>query len=436
MEEHKDARVRFAPSPTGYLHVGSARTALFNWLFAKRYNGKLILRIEDTDLKRSQKKYLDEIIDSLKWLGLDWDEGPYFQSQRTAIYKEYAEKLVKEGKAHYEDGAIRFKVPPEKIKLHDLVHKEIDFDNSLLGDFIIVKSDGMPTYNFACVVDDAQLGITHVIRGDDHIPNTPKQIAIYHALGLKEPKFVHIPLILGMDRSKLSKRHGAVAIAEYRKEGFLPEALFNFMSLLGWSPGGNRELMSKEEIAAAFSIKNINKVSAVFDYEKLKWMNSQHIKKMADEKLLDLVMPYLKSKKYVKEGTGRAYLLKLVNLFRGRMKLMSEFPSVANFFFLENVKYDDLAVLDYLKKAGVAKNLALLKDRLSELEAFDKIAIEQAVRGLATELEIEAADLIHPTRVALTGKSVSPGLFDIIELLGKEKVIKRISRAIKAAKMG
>ncbi len=241
-------RVRFAPSPTGYLHIGSARTALFNWLFARHQKGEFLLRIEDTDIKRSGKKYLDEILESLKWMGMDWDGELLFQSKRTEIYKEYAEKLLSQGKAYYEKSAVIFKIPPETVKINDLVHGEIEFDNALLESLVIMKSDGMPTYNFACVVDDAQTNITHVIRGDDHISNTPKQIALYNAFGIKPPEFAHIPLILGPDRSKLSKRHGAVSIREYNKKGFLPEALVNFLALLGWSPKDNREIMSKEEL--------------------------------------------------------------------------------------------------------------------------------------------------------------------------------------------
>ncbi|MDD2654461.1 MAG: glutamate--tRNA ligase family protein, partial [Candidatus Omnitrophica bacterium] len=277
-------RVRFAPSPTGNLHIGGARTALFNWLYAKSQKGQFILRIEDTDAKRSAQQYLDEILFSLKWLGFDWDEI-YYQSKRQDIYKEYAGKLVKEAKATHSEGAIIYTVPERKIKVYDLIRGEIEFDAEDIKDQVLMKSDGTPTYNFACVVDDATMNITHVIRGDDHISNTPKQIMLYEALGFNLPKFAHLPLILGKDGGRLSKRTGATAISEYRNMGYLPEALVNYLMLLGWSPDANQEIVPIERAIKNFSIKKVNKTAAVFSIEKLNWINNQYLKKIDENKL-------------------------------------------------------------------------------------------------------------------------------------------------------
>ncbi|MEE8317357.1 MAG: glutamate--tRNA ligase family protein, partial [Candidatus Omnitrophota bacterium] len=263
-------RVRFAPSPTGSLHVGSARTALFNWLYARVQSGKFILRIEDTDKKRSSDAYLKEIISDLEWLGLTWDEGPYFQARRLDLYLSYADRLIKQGSAYRDKEAVIFKVPAEKIKIYDLVHEEIEVDNSLIGELVLIKSDRMPAYNFACVVDDIDMRISHVIRGDDHISNTNKQLALYNALGARPPKFAHIPLILGSDKARLSKRFGAVSISEYREKGYLAEAMVNYLALLGWSPGDNREFMERPQIVKNFSFKRVNKAGAEFNEDKLR----------------------------------------------------------------------------------------------------------------------------------------------------------------------
>ncbi|MDP6685822.1 MAG: glutamate--tRNA ligase family protein, partial [Candidatus Omnitrophota bacterium] len=270
-------RVRFAPSPTGNLHIGSARTALFNWLYARSQGGKFILRIEDTDKTRSNEEYLKEILSSLEWLGLEWDEGPYFQSKRQDIYHSYVEKLLTQGLAYKDGEAVIFKVPHEKIKIYDVVHGEIEVDNSLIGELVLIKSDRTPTYNFACVIDDIDMKLTHIIRGDDHISNTNKQLALYKALGVKPPKFAHIPLILAPDKSRLSKRFGAVAISEYRQKGYLPQAMVNYLALLGWAPGDNREFMDTPQIVKRFSLKRVNKTGAEFDENKLRWLNGEHI---------------------------------------------------------------------------------------------------------------------------------------------------------------
>src|SRR3989338_2168415 len=310
-----EVRVRFAPSPTGYLHIGSARTALFNWLFARHEGGKFFLRIEDTDKERSKQEFLEEILGSLKWLGLDWDDELVFQSKRTAYYREIAEKLLKEDQAYYEEKAIRFRVPKTgKVAFDDLLHGRIEFDleqhGSLAEDLVIFKSDGSPTYNFAVVCDDAQMGITHVIRGDDHISNTPKQLPLYEALGFKKPIFCHIPLILGSDRSRMSKRHGATSIRDYLEAGFLPEAIVNYLALLGWSPGNNQELIDRGELVKKFDLKRVLKTGAVFGKDKLEWMNGQYVRKLSVAELTNRLVPFLQKRGYKTED--RVWLERLV----------------------------------------------------------------------------------------------------------------------------
>ena len=287
-------RVRFAPSPTGYLHIGSVRTALFNWLYARSQGGVFILRIEDTDQKRSSDVYMQEILTDLKWLGLNWDEGPYFQAKRFDIYRACAQNLLEKGLAYKDGEAIIFKIPDEKIKIYDLVHGEIEVDNTLIDDLVLMKSDGSPAYNFACVVDDIEMQISHVIRGDDHISNTNKQVALYSALGVKPPKFAHIPLILGPDKAPLSKRFGAVSITDYRSMGYLSQAIVNYLSLLGWSPGDNKEFMSVSEIVKRFSLKRINKTGAEFNQDKLRWINGEHIRKLTLDEFVKIGIDFIK----------------------------------------------------------------------------------------------------------------------------------------------
>ncbi|OHB96797.1 MAG: glutamate--tRNA ligase, partial [Planctomycetes bacterium RIFCSPLOWO2_12_38_17] len=320
-----NVRVRFAPSPTGYLHIGGARTALFNWLFARHNKGVFILRVEDTDQQRSTEESTKAIFDSMKWLGLDWDEGPYYQSQRLSIYKQYAERLVEHGKAFYDTDAegrkaIRFRMQDEITEFNDLIHGAITFDAALIEDFVILKADGFPTYNFACVVDDADMGITHIIRGDDHISNTPKQIALYKAFGFKMPEFAHIPMILGEDGSRLSKRHGATSVTEYRDKGYLSHALVNFLSLLGWSPGNDQEIISITEMIEKFTLKRVNKTSAQFNNTKLDWMNGQYIKNTPVEELTPEVKAF-----FEKSGINTAeytteWFKNLVSLYHERFK--------------------------------------------------------------------------------------------------------------------
>jgi glutamyl-tRNA synthetase len=370
---------------------------------------------------------MDAILSEMRWLGLDWDEGPYFQSERLNLYRDKAEGLLKAGIAYHHEGAVLFKFPKGALKIDDIVHGKLEFDLNLMEDLVIMKSDGYPTYNFACVVDDADLRITHVIRGDDHISNTPKQVVLYQALGLPLPEFAHIPLILGADRSRLSKRHGAVSVGAFRESGFLPEAVVNYLALLGWSPGDNRELMSREELINAFSLQKVNRTNAAFDEDKLEWMNSQYLKNSQPEELAGLVAPMLSR---YSDGIDKEWLLKLLVLYQGRVKTLVEFVEAVKFFFVESFPYDKEAVEGYLRKDGTASHLEKLFDKLKSMASFDPGTLESELRGLAKNLGIKAGDLIHPTRVAVTGKSVSPGLFEVLALLGREKTLERLRLAI------
>ena len=425
-------RVRFAPSPTGNLHIGGARTALFNWLYARAKDGQFILRIEDTDQQRSKKEYLDEILDSLTWLGFHWEEI-YFQSQRMDIYKEYAQKLVDDGKAYLEKPeAVIFKVLPQKVKINDLIHGEIAFDTDVIKDQVLIKSDGSPTYNFACVVDDATMEITHVIRGDDHISNTPKQVLLYQALEFQIPTFAHLPLILANGGGRLSKRTGATAIAEFRKLGFLPEALVNYLLLLGWSPGENREIVKIQEAVKIFNIKDANKTAAIFDWDKLNWINNQYIKDTPTEKISDLLIPMLKERFPETEDycLDIQRLTGLIKMYQGRINTLGDFLDWADFFFLEEVKIEK-ALKDKFLSQALSKEFSMFIERLDRLEPFTVTSIEETFRNLVKELNITSRKLIHPIRVALTGKTVGPGLFDVIYYLGKEKTRRRLNKWIK-----
>lgn len=421
-------RIRFAPSPTGLLHIGGSRTALFNWLYAKHTDGKFILRIEDTDKARSKKEFLDEILDSLKWLGMDWDEI-YFQSERFPLYKEYAEKLLSEGKAYQEGPAIILKVIHKGLKINDLIHGEINFDTGLIKDQVLIKSDGSPTYNFACVLDDALMQITHVIRGDDHISNTPKQILIYEALGFSLPNFAHVPLILNMGGGRLSKRTGATAISDYRKLGYLAEAIVNYLMLLGWSPGDNKEIITTDEAIKKFDIKDINKTAAVFDLDKLNWINNQYLKLKKDQEIAELILPLLKER-YKFDNFDSNWLIGLVKLLKERVNTLEELVSSSNYFFLERIEFDEKAK-NKLNAADLSKEFNLLSEKLKTVDNFSHQNIEQAFRDLAGELNIAAKVLIHPVRAALTGVTFGPGLFELMEVLGKEKVITRLKEAVK-----
>lgn len=417
-------RVRFAPSPTGHLHIGSVRTALFNWLYARSQGGIFILRIEDTDQKRSSDIYTEGILEDLKWLGLNWDEGPYFQSKRFDLYKSYANSLLEKGLAYKDGEAVIFKIPNEKVKIYDLVHGEIEVDNTLIDDLVLMKSDGSPAFNFACAIDDIEMRISHVIRGDDHISNTNKQIALYNALGVKPPKFAHIPLILGPDKAPLSKRFGAVSITDYRKMGYLPHAMINYLSLLGWSPGDNKEFMSVEEIIKKFSLKRINKTGAEFNLDKLRWVNGEHIRKLSLDEFTKIGMDF------IQPGCDEKWFRRFAGLYQHRVKTLSEFKEEFGIFISDDVQYNADAVEKFLKKDNVSDILGMVKNRFEKIDPFTQENIETESRALVAELKIESADLIHPLRVAVTGKAVSAGVFEVLALLGKEKTIKRLEKIL------
>ncbi|MBN3033830.1 MAG: glutamate--tRNA ligase [Candidatus Saganbacteria bacterium] len=473
-------RVRFAPSPTGALHIGGARTALFNWLFARHLNGKFILRIEDTDRERSTLEANKAIFHGLEWLGIDWDEGPntggpfgpYYQTERLALHQKYAQQLVDEGKAYYcfctaeelaqrrkeaearkeaprYDGTcrkrsaeelkaklaagtpyvIRFRLPPVgETAVDDLVRGRVVFQNEVLDDFVILKSDGFPTYNFACVVDDHLMEISHVIRGDDHLSNTPRQILLYQAFGWALPKFAHLPMILGRDKARLSKRHGATSVIEYNGLGYLPEAMINYIARLGWGHG-DQEVFSRQELIEFFSLDGVTKNPAVFDMEKLKWLNGQYIRKLLPERLFDLCEPLLI------DAYGRhdlAYMKKVVAVFQDRLVLIPEIVGLSAYFFKDDFEYDPKAAEKHFKTANAKVILTTLKDRLAALEPFAKEKIEPVFKTLAEEMKLKLGAVIHPCRLALSGRAETPPMYDVVAILGKEKVGARLDKAIAA----
>lgn len=476
-------RVRFAPSPTGYLHVGGARTALFNWLFARRHGGIFVLRIEDTDVERSSWDMVEGILDGLRWLGLEWDEGPkvggsygpYFQSERLDRYRAMAERLVAEGHAYYcyctqealkarreaaeraglgwkydracralsarevaarerdrAPRAVRVRVPDGDVCFDDLVHGPIAFDGGNIEDFVVLRSDGHPTYHLSVVVDDVEMAITHVVRGDDHISNTPKQVLIYRALGAPPPRFAHVPLILGPDKKRLSKRHGATSVMEYARRGYLPEAMVNFLALLGWGPGTNQEVFTRDELVAAFALEGISGGNAVFNAEKLDWFNVQHMARLAPDELARRLRPSFEGAGLWDEaylGDRHAWFFAVLELIRPRAKRLTDFVEVGNFFFSEMVQYGSAAVDKHLRAPGMRGHLAALGAAFASLPAFDPMAIEAALRATAEARGVKAATLIHATRVAVTGKTASPGLFEVLALVGRERVRARLEAA-------
>ncbi len=424
-------KVRFAPSPTGFLHIGGARTGLFNWLHARHHGGEFLLRIEDTDRARSKREFLDEILDSLKWLGMDWDEL-CFQSQRFPVYRERAQKLLDEGKAYLAEdgsGAIFLKMPHKSIALQDMIHGAVTFDTGLIKDQVLIKSDGSPTYNFACVVDDAEMGITHIIRGDDHISNTPKQIVFYEALGYALPCFAHVPMILGAGGGRMSKRTGATAISEYRAMGFLAEGMANYLMLLGWSPGNNQEIISLAEAVKKFDIADAGKTAATFDMDKLLWLNAQYLKTRAPETLAGLLAPFLKERypdtAHNFDGKNTASILEL---YQERTRTLAEFADSLRPFFADEVVIEEALRSQYFSK-DLSGAFVLLKERLGALKDFRAAAIEAAFRAAVEELGLTVKAVIHPMRVALSGKTVGPGMFEFMEALGKDVTLRRMERA-------
>jgi glutamyl-tRNA synthetase len=456
-------KLRFAPSPTGFLHLGGARTAIFNLLHARHYGGRMLLRIEDTDVERSRQHHAEQIVSSLQWLGIDWDEGPIYQSDRLERYRQRAEELVRGGNAyrcyctveeleaerlaaekagiayHYSGRCriltvappntphvIRFKVQPGAIDFHDLIRGDVHFEGKLIDDFVLLRSDGYPTYHLSVVVDDIDMEITHVARGDDHLSNTPKHILLFRALGAEPPVFAHLPLILGSDRKRLSKRTGATSAEEYRDMGILPEALFNFLTLLGWSPGGDRELFSKDEAAAIFDLSQVNKAPAVFDAEKLLWMNGQYLMRMSVNHIYAHLVPFLG------EAPPLEQIGPIIELHRARARTLLELAEQVSVYLVPDdaLVYEPDAVRKHLKDDELASRMRELRNALATTEPFDVTATEQALRRVAEQHGWNAGKLIHPLRLALTGKSASPPIFDVVSVLGKTRTLRRLEHFI------
>ena len=428
-------RLRFAPSPTGYLHVGGARTALFNWLYARRHGGTFILRIEATDVERSQPEMVTGILDGLRWLGIDWDEGPevggphapYFQSERLDRYRAAANRLLNGGLAYVDEGAIRFKVPPGKTTFTDIVHGPIEFDNGHIENFVILRSDTHPTYHLSVVVDDIDMEVSHVVRGDDHISNTPKQVLLYNALGRTPPAFAHVPLIMGPDKKRLSKRHGATSVMEYEKQGYLPEAMFNFLALLGWGTGSDDEMFTREELVQRFTLDGISGGNAVFNTEKLDWFNHQHLLRLDDVQLIERLLPSLEQAGFLTNETG--WLVKVLALLRPRCKKIPDFIEQIQPFFVEPAAYDPDGVKKHLSNPGTKEHMQALRDALAATE-WSEAPLEKALRDLADARTVKAGMLIQGTRIAMTGRMVSPGLFEMLVLLGRDQALARLDRLI------
>src|SRR5271154_3996470 len=494
MTDSLKPRVRFAPSPTGYLHVGGARTALFNWLFARHEGGTLLVRVEDTDVERNRPELVDGILDSLKWLGIEWDEGPYFQSQRSELYQEAAARLLVNGAAYAcyckaatyagadaappadereDDGdsetpvaetkamrrapcecrnltaeqkaakkaageafAIRCLVPRSGVTtFEDAVFGHNEIQNAEIEDFVLLRSNGLPTYQLSVVVDDIDMRITHVIRGADHLSNTPKQVLIYLGLGAAPPIFAHVPLILGADRTRLSKRHGATSVGSYADEGFLPESFRNFLALLGWSPGDDSEFLRTSELVERFSLPGVSRTNAVFDRAKLEWFNTQYLQKPPVEYVLPYVEAELK-RAGLWEGSqasrDHAWFATTVELIRSRTRLLGDFTTWARAFFTDDFEYDAEAREKFWKDERLPAMLEKLAGTLDALSDWNHDACDAASRAVATAEGVKAGLLINAVRVAIVGRAVAPPLFETMVVLGKERVIARLRRALPA----
>ncbi len=470
MSTTNNVRVRFAPSPTGALHIGGIRTALFNWLFARHHGGTFILRIEDTDQTRSTDESIRIILDGMKWVGLDWDEGPFRQTERMQIYQEHVDQLLKAGKAYHcyctpeeldarrkeamaagkppkydrkcrsltapvpgRSAAVRFLSSDEgQTIVRDLIRGAVTFENQQLDDLIIQRSDGLPTYNFAVVVDDVTMKISHVIRGDDHLNNTPRQIQLYQAFGYEPPQFAHLPMILGSDKTKLSKRHGATAVTEYIDLGYLPEALVNYLSRLGWS-SGDQEIFSQQELIEKFTLDNVGKAPSVFNPEKLIWLNHHYIQQADTGRLAALVLDLLKKDGILKSEPDTEWFTKLVKILTERSHTLVEMKAGAVPFLVDEITMDEKARVKHLTP-DVAPLLTELASRLKPIDPFTHDEIEKVFNALVAEKAIKLGKLAQPVRVALTGGTVSPGIYEVIEVMGKDKTIKRIEAAIGMAK--
>jgi glutamyl-tRNA synthetase len=476
MQYNKKIRVRFAPSPTGPLHIGGARTALFCYLFARHNQGKYLLRIEDSDRSRSSHEMKDSILTSLRWLNLNWDEEIVYQSKRFDRYRQIAENLLKKGKAYYcfctseeltdrkkssQKGAfeykydrkcfdlpieqvesnikkglpktIRFKVSEGKTAFKDIIHGSTTFNNKEIDDFVIMRSDGTPVYHLAVVVDDYDMQITHVIRGDDHLSNTPKQIQIYKAMEWSIPQFAHVPMIWGDDNKRLSKRHGATSIHEYQKEGYLSESLVNYLALLGWAPGDNREIISKEELIDIFELERVSKKPAIFDETKLTWMNGQYISLMKETDILDDVVNILVDSNIINQEfvkINQQYLIQFIKIMKSRVKKLTDFALKGIYFFKDPEVYNEKAINKYWKKDDVPERLIIITNHLKDVLKWEESVLEKVIRDTAIQMNIGAGKLIHPIRLAITGTDSSPGLFEMMEVLKKSSVLRRLNRAI------
>jgi glutamyl-tRNA synthetase len=474
-------RVRYAPSPTGYPHVGNIRTALFNWLFTRHYGGKFILRIEDTDRARVVEGALESILDSMRWLGMDWDEGPdvggeygpYFQSERSGLYQPIADQLIKDGRAYYcycsperlkemrEEQArrkqppgydrtcrdlsneersqginpvIRFKIPLEgQTSFHDLIRGDVTVNNSTLDDFVLLKSDGYPTYHLASIVDDNAMRISHVLRADEWLASTPRHVLLYEALGYEPPQFIHLPMILGPDHAKLSKRHGATALTDYQEQGYLPESIVNFLALLGWSLDDKTELFTIEELIHHFSVERLSKTGAIFNVEKLNWMNGVYMRNLSTEEFIGRAIPFLDKglPPEVERPLPLDYLRRILPLEHERAKTFSELPELVSFFFLGNLEYDaNLLLVKKMTREKALEALTTARERLEALGSFDAPTTEELLRPLATELELKTGELFGTLRVAVTGRTAAPPLFETMEVLGRERCLERIDAAL------
>ncbi len=432
----EQVKTRFAPSPTGMMHIGNVRTALYAYLLAKKNKGTFILRIEDTDRERFVEGATDEIMNTLKWLGINWDEGPIFQSERLDIYKKYAQELIEKNAAYEKDGAIWFKTNKEGATswMDAVGNKKITIENKIVDDFVMIKSDGYPTYNFAVVIDDHLMGISHVIRGVEFISSTPKHIMVYQALGWALPTFVHLPVFLGSDRSKLSKRHGAQAASDYRKDGFLPEAILNYMALLSWTPPSGKEILSVEEMVKEFDLKDVHISNPIFDVTKLEWMNGEYIRKTENSQLKTQIWAYLQ---YISKGAitekdhpNEGDIEKVVPLIKERIKKLSDFIPLTDFLF-EEPEYDR-EVFNKIKVENKKEKLEKIADVMEKMEKPWKADIfEKTFRELAEELSIKTVDMFQLIRVAISGQLVTPPLFESIQILGEEETLGRISRVTK-----
>jgi len=417
-------RVRIAPSPTGLLHIGTARTALFNWLFARHEGGEFRLRIENTDTSREVAEAVDQIQDSLRWLALDWDGEPTFQLDRMGDCRKVAEQLVAEGKAYEDDGAIRFRMPDEGVTTwDDVVRGRVEIPNETIEDVVLVRSDGRPTYNFASPMEDVWDGITHVIRGDDHISNTPKQLNIIRAVGADVPVYAHSPMLFGTDGKKLSKRHGAQAVEEFRDQGYLPETMLNFLALLGWAPDGETTLMNRDELIERFSLERVSPSPSQFDYAKLDWMNGVYLRELAPDAFTHRLLLWLGENGY---DWDAELVARTAPLVQEKIAKLSDYPAFAGFFFGD--VEPDASELD-----GGGPMLAAAEDALASLEPFAAPTIEAALRAKADELGLKPRQAFQPIRVAVTGSRISPGLFESIELLGRETTLDRLRAAAAAS---